>query len=99
MFSKTINVELINSRFEEGQQFHMIIDDFGYEDLIFALVENGIRIHFLKSKRIQIFKRHRFFDSAQSAESDADIILEDQLPDNFQEYVDRIRSQNRRNFL
>lgn len=57
----------------------MLIDDFGYEDLLFMLAKDGIRI-FLGEKRAKIFKKqdvlHHFCDDP----NEAHIIIVDELP-------------------
>lgn len=69
---------------ETGHKFHMLIDDFGYEDLVFALAKLGVRICFSESMRVQTFKRHQDFDLLDFNKNDADIILKDHLPTQFE---------------
>lgn len=63
--------------------FHLMIDDFGYEDLLFDLLMRGIRIC-LDLKRSEIFKRQQILHFFTTNPDEADIIVTNELADNFQ---------------
>lgn len=77
-------------RLHEKYKFHIIIDDFGYEQLVLALAEDGFKIHFLSSKYHRIYKRHPKFEQYAASKSDAHVILIDCLPphNEIERYVD-----------
>lgn len=56
----------------------MLIDDFGYEDLIFDLAKRGISIY-LDAPRVELFKRQLLFQHFTSDPYKANIILTNEL--------------------
>lgn len=74
------------NRSEKNYKFHMLIDDFGYEDLLYDLAQKGIRIC-LDLQRSEIFQRQQILDLFTNNFDDADIIVLNQLPDNFLKYA------------
>lgn len=59
----------------------MLIDDFGYEDLLFDLLMSGIKIC-LDLKRSEIFKRQQILEYFETNPDEADIIITNELGDN-----------------
>lgn len=57
----------------------MLVDDFGYEDLIFSLAQKGISIY-LDAYRVELFKRQLLLQHFTSNPYDANIILTNELP-------------------
>lgn len=59
-------------------KFHMLIDDFGYEDLIFDLAQRGILIY-LDALRVELFKRQLLLQHFTLDPYEAHIILTNEL--------------------
>ncbi|XP_031631109.1 uncharacterized protein LOC116345667 [Contarinia nasturtii] len=74
-------------RSKNDHKFHMIIDDFGYEDLIFLLAKKGIKIY-PDTKRVEIFNRQQISNVFCMDFQQAEVYLVDQLPDNVQKHYD-----------
>lgn len=64
----------------------MLVEDFGYEDLIFKLAQEGITIC-LDDKRIEIFKRLDSLHFFHMNKNTAQIRLVDQFPSDIQRFV------------
>lgn len=61
----------------------MLIDEFGYEDLLFMLAENGVKIH-LNEKCAKIFGEQNLVQHFCKDQNDADIILVDKFSSDIQ---------------
>lgn len=56
----------------------MLVDEFGYESLLFMLAKNGIKIY-LDNKRKEIFKRQDMLENFCNDLNEANIILVDTI--------------------
>lgn len=63
----------------------MLIDDFGYEDLIFNLATKGIKIY-LDAYRSEIFTRQQIAHYFTTDFSNADILLMNHLDNDLTKY-------------
>lgn len=63
----------------------MLIDDFGYEDLLFDLTQKGIRVC-LDYYRSEVFKRQQILHLFAANPDEADITITNELADNYQKY-------------
>lgn len=64
----------------------MVIDSFGYEDLIFELAKNSIEI-FLDPQSAEIFKLQPYSDYFCNDENEADIVLVNELAKDTEKYL------------
>ncbi|XP_055323392.1 uncharacterized protein LOC129578607 [Sitodiplosis mosellana] len=63
----------------DHKKFHMLIDNFGYEDLIFELVKNEVKIYLDPEYSTEIFKWQQCLDQFCTDQAEADIILVNKL--------------------
>lgn len=70
----------------------MLIDSFGYEDLIFELSKKGVKI-FLDTQSMQIFKLQQNLDQFCTNQTEADIILVNKLAEDTETYARIINSK------
>lgn len=72
------NFSLCRSKEFKDHKFQMLVDDFGYEDLLFMLAKNGFKIH-LTEKLTEIFETQKLLQYFCNEPNKANIILVDKL--------------------
>lgn len=64
----------------------MLIDNFGYEDLIFELARNSVKV-FLDPQSAEMFKMQQLDEYFCNDENEADIVLVKKLAEDTEKYV------------